>query len=114
MKKRTVYFEGWGHVKVTLRSKIVREVFTEGHCGALAKALNHITGCKMIMSDRHVAVITFDGRILDIEGVHDPTAFEEEWNETEPCNVRDIEGCGVDHWHKAIPFAQLLVKKYLR
>lgn len=113
MTADTVYFEDWGHVNVTLKGTIVRQVFTEGLCGALATALNRITGCKIIGSENHVAVITFDGRILDIEGIHTPSKFERAWGIIKPLKEKDLIYCGVDQWRKAIPFAKLLAKKYL-
>ena len=104
----------WGTVPVTLKGPLVREVFTEGYCGALAKALNHIAGCKMIRTDGHAAVITFDGKILDIEGVHTPDTFERKWHKAYPCEQKVLDRYyGGRHWRKAIPFAKLLVEKYL-
>ncbi|KKM61776.1 hypothetical protein LCGC14_1528380 [marine sediment metagenome] len=120
MRKKTVYFnDWWGSIRVTLKGQKVRRVFTEGECGALAKALNHITGCKMISTARHAAVITFDGQVLDIEGLHTPSEFERKWGRAQTWGSKEDapphqNGYGVGNWHKAIPFAQLLVKKYLR
>ena len=114
-KRKTIYFPGWGAIPITLEDTAVKNVFTCGECGALSKALNYITGCKMIRTDNHVAVITFDGQVLDIKGLHTPSTFEDEWGETYPiyCD-RDLELCGVSNWRKALPFAKLLAERYIR
>lgn len=116
MKKKTiVYIKGWGNVPLNLASPFAHEVFTEGSCGALAKALNHIAGCKIIATDAHAAVIAFDGRVLDIEGTHVPSTFERKWGVAQPCNEEDdLKGYGEEGWREAIPFAKLLAEKYLR
>ena len=114
-KKTTVYIKGWGNVPLNLASPFAHEVFTEGSCGALAKALNHVAGCKIIITDEHAAVIAFNGKVLDIKGVHTPSAFEREWGEAQPCDGGDLifTDYGESEWRKAIPFAKLLAEKYL-
>ena len=112
---KTIHFPDFGNVPITLNNNDVHGVFTQGYCGALALALNHITGCKMIVSQDHVAVISFNGQVLDIEGVHDPDKFEEEWGRAKPCDIPELvrDFYNIEHWEKALPFAKLLAKKYL-
>ena len=112
---KTIYLPEFGNVPLTLDDGRVHIAFTQGYCAALALALNHITDCKMVKSWCHAAVISFDGRVLDIEGVHNPTKFERKWGRVEPCDERklDEDFYNVEHWRKALPFAKLLVKKYL-
>jgi len=115
-KKTTVHMEEWGNVPLNLASPFAHEVFTEGSCGALAKALNHIAGCKIIITDAHAAVIAFDGNVLDIEGMHTPSAFEHKWGVAQPCDYDDNDFTGFydeSDWREAIPFAELLAEKYL-
>lgn len=111
--KDEIYFKDWGHTKVSIKSPRITKIFTQGLCGALAKALNHVTGCKMICSLTHAAVIAPDGRVLDIKGLHTPKKFEREWGITNPCETSELKYYGVSQWHVAIPFAELLVRKYL-
>ena len=112
---KTIHLPKLGAIPLTLDDDRVHIAFTKGYCGALALALNHITGCKMVKSWSHAAVISFDGRVLDIEGVHDPTEFENYWGKVVPCDERELDEdfYYVKHWKKALPFAKLLAKKYL-
>ena len=97
---KTIHFPDFGDVLITLPDfgnafavdqDQVHHIFTEGYCASLAAALNHITGCKIVITDLHAAVMTFfNGQIqvLDIEGVHDPDYFEEKWGAFHSCSVR--------------------------
>ena len=55
-----------------------------------------------------------DGNVLDIEGVHTLQKFERKWGKATPCFRNDIIAhYSGENWIKAMPFAELLVKKYL-
>jgi hypothetical protein len=94
------------------------EVFTNGSCGTLARALYRIAGLPVVLTNGHAAVIAPNGKILDIQGVHTVSNFENEWG-----NITDIimhpqlekvmrHDWGSDDWKSAIPIAIKLIKNY--
>ena len=113
---KTVYIKSWGrHIPVSLTDPEVITAFTNCMCAALAKALNHITGCQMVGSDMHAGIMSSDGMILDIEGVHTKSEFEQRWGDIHRCNTTRLREnfYAVHNWKEAIPFARLLVREYL-
>lgn len=114
MAQKFVHFDMWGDVPIKLDLPIVYDVFTRGNCGALAYAVNLLTGWEIITSYSHAANLTPIGKVLDIKGLHDLELFEKEWNKTKLTskNSSSLRDYGVNEWRAALPFAKLLLQKY--
>lgn len=114
MDQEFVYFSRWGDVPLTLGDAIGYEVFTEGNCGALAYAINLLTGWQIIISNKHAAINTPIGQILDITGLQSRESFEHNWGKSRLVsrNSKQLIDYGVNEWRAALPFARLLLQKY--
>ncbi len=111
----------WGNdvtIPVDVTSPKVQEIFTDGNCGTLARALYKIAGTPVILTDHHAAVIDPNGDILDIEGVHTIAEFELTWG-----RITDIimhpqlekvmkHDWGSDNWGPVVPIAIELIEYY--
>lgn len=69
-------------------SDMVREVFTEGDCWVLARAIESLTHCPIITINYtendewfHVANVLPNGLIVDIDGVFEQEEWLENWAE---------------------------------
>jgi hypothetical protein len=113
MDQKFVYFDRWGDVPITLDSRAVA-VFTEGNCGALAYAVNFLTGWQIIISNKHAANRTPAGQVLDITGCQTLKSFEYNWGKSRVVsrNSKQLLDYGVNEWRAALPFAKLLLQKY--
>ena len=106
----------FGKVSINPSNRITQKAFTNGTCGALAKALLYLVGTPIVVTHKHAAVVVPNGKILDIQGVHSITAFQKEWGKIKIVSLQsrvfNFDAYGASEWRKSIPVAKELLKKY--
>ena len=108
----------WGKVQLDPTNDFTRRVFTQGECGMLARALNHLVGAPIVLTNGHAAVIAPNGKILDIEGVHSVKKFEKRWGRIDDVvdpndtSFNHFNECASIKWVDAIPYAKKVIDVY--
>ena len=116
------YFTGFDPISLSDRHAEIEHVFTSGHCHSLALAIHRLTQFPLVITFRHMAVLTTTGKILDINGLRSPDIFEKRWGEIKDILLDDITImdkikkvwgnpyvlCSIE----AKPFAKKLLRKY--